>query len=105
LVTSIIAVGPDAQNTEPVGYWEAKEVTEMDNVQLCPPIFITKLAKPLVLGVPEIARVIFPEPFAKFPGESTAVNPFTPVEVNTCPLKFPPSPPEYGITALPLVID
>jgi hypothetical protein len=81
LVTSTIAVGPDAQNTEFAGYCAAKAVcTETENEHVCPPIVKAKLAVPLEAGVPEIANESEPAPLAKVPAVNVAVKPVTPVE-------------------------
>ena len=41
--------------------------TVIENVQFWPANEIAKLAVPLVVGVPEMAKVKFPEPVVKFP--------------------------------------
>ena len=101
MVTSTIAVGPEAQKTEPAGYWDANTVcTEIVNEHDCPPIVNAKLAVPLVLGVPEIANESEPAPFAKIPEESVAVKPVTSVDEMVCAAYEPPFPTVYGTDAL-----
>jgi hypothetical protein len=85
LVTSTIAVGPEAQKTEPVGYWATKlTAMRIVNVPDCPPIVIVKLTVPLAEGVPEMVYNNDPAPFAKTPERSVAVRPLTPVELIVC---------------------
>jgi hypothetical protein len=93
LVTSTIAVGPEAQNTEFAGYSAASVATLTKIEQLCPPIVKAKLAVPLVAGVPEIVNESEPEPLAKIPVESVAVKPVTPVDEMVCAAYEPPFPP------------
>ena len=101
LVTSTIAVGPDAQNTEFAGYCAANaDCTETVNEHDCPPIVNAKLAVPLVAGVPEIANESEPKPLAKIPAVNAAVKPVTPVEEMVCAAYEPPFPPVYGTDAL-----
>ena len=55
--------------------------TDLDKLQVCPPIFKVKLAVPLALGVPFMVYVKAPDPTEKVPDSSVAVKPVTPVEV------------------------
>jgi hypothetical protein len=59
---------------------EAGSYTILVNVQLTPPIWISKLAVPLLVGVPEIIIVRVPDPAATAPAAILAVNPVTPVD-------------------------
>ena len=100
-VTSTIAVGPEAQNTELVGYCATNaDCTETVNEHDCPPIVSAKLAVPLVAGVPEIANESEPAAFAKIPDVNVAVKPVTPVEEIVWAAYEPPFPPVYGTDAL-----
>ena len=66
----------------------------MFNVHVCPPNEIAKLAVPAAVGVPEMLYVMFPFPFAKFPGCKIAVNPVTPVDAIEVPVEYAtPLPP------------
>ena len=79
-----MAVGPEAQNTDPTGYCAASEVTVTVNVQLCPPTLIAKLAVPAVAGVPVMVYTNAPEPVFTEPAGKEAVSPITPVELTLC---------------------
>ena len=52
-----------------------------------------KLAVPLALGVPEIAKDNEPEPLDKTPAAKVAVNPVTPEEEIACAAYEPAFPP------------
>ena len=79
-----MAVGPEAQNTEPAGYCAASVVTAAVNVQLCPPTLIAKLAVPAVAGVPVMVYTNEPEPVFTEPAAKLAISPVTPVEDILC---------------------
>ncbi len=53
-------------------------------IQVCPPMFIAKLAVPVFVGVPEMVYDKVPSPVVKFPADNEAVKPVTPVEVMVC---------------------
>ncbi len=86
-----------------VGFVGTVLFTVMFNVQFCPPNEMAKLAVPAVDGVPEMLYVMFPLPFAKFPGCNIAVKPVTPVDAIEDPVVYAtPLPPVYPMVAVPV---
>ena len=59
---------------------EELAVTDFVSVQDLPPIFTTKLAVPLEVGVPVTFNVKLPDAAENVPALNVAVNPKTPVE-------------------------